>query len=549
VISIDLPVIQGRAFLAIREKFNRALSCLSIGDVQRCLATADLSMLYRNLRDTQILTIELDCDSRQTILNVKCSLHSDQATAFAKDLQHFKLDTLPIDDRKTVAIRLWHAYPLSSERTCSEAVSILSSQTADEVKYLAKLTEQSLSSTQKQLEVVEKDLQVAAEIQQHMLPSKQALKSIHPDIDCHAYMIPSRDIGGDLFEILRLSDQCLGVAIGDVSGKGVPAAMMMATCITLIRAYFETHESPGLIMSKVNHRLCEGNEEDCMFTTLFLGMIDLSSDTLTFSNAGHNPSLIMRTDGTLDILDNLHGPAIGVFADHTYSENSRIFAPGERLLLYTDGVSESFNNSGSLYGFEKIQDYCLSSYKRVQNSRRFLSGLLLDINEHSGTEHSHDDVTLLTVQRNTNQASHGEHALITLEGLSDNIASLKKDVERSCQTLKLSATTTSKTLLIIDELLANISSHSRPPHQQRTQIKIQMEADPIALTIEVHDNGLTFDPLRTNAPEVDISLEEREEGGLGLFFVKNMADQSCYERKSDWNCLRLTITREAEQEA
>lgn len=544
MILVEIPIIRGRAFVAIRDKMNRALRSLHIGDVSCCLATADFSLLYRLLDDDATLNLRVSQNGASLELEMMCKLSLDMLHNLDEQLHHFKLSVLSSGNETTTTVRLLHHYPASRDPRMEEAKSILETRTTEEIRHHATRTEQHLASTQQQLKVVERDLQVAADIQQHMLPSKQSLKSIHPDLDCHAYIIPCRDIGGDLFDVIPLSSDQIAVAVGDVSGKGVPAAMMMATCTTLIRAYFETNNSPGSIMSKINKRLSEGNEEDCMFTTLFLGLIDHRNNTITFSNAGHNPGLIIRSDDKIDILEHIHGPALGVFSDHAYSEQCSPWNPGERLVLYTDGASESFSEDGELYGFERILHYCQQSSDAL-NSRRFLSGLLLNINQHAGTEHAHDDVTLVTLKRNQLQPSITLDASRLLTGSSNNITELKQHVEQSCEALGVAPETLSKTLLIVDELLANISSHASKSINQTLEITIQLHDKHSYLQLTISDNGAPFNPLLTDAPDTSLCLDERDEGGLGLFFVKHLADAIDYKRDNGLNQLSIMLLSES----
>jgi sigma-B regulation protein RsbU (phosphoserine phosphatase) len=135
--------------------------------------------------------------------------------------------------------------------------------------------------------------------------SRDRLKRIHPAIDCHAYMVPCRDIGGDFYDVINLDTDHVAVVVGDVSGKGITAAMMMATCMTLLRAYCESFRAPSRIMRKINPRLIEGNEQDCLFTTLFLAILNLEKNSLTYCNAGHNPALLQRSDGSIEELDDV----------------------------------------------------------------------------------------------------------------------------------------------------------------------------------------------------------------------------------------------------
>src|SRR5690606_13383088 len=182
-------------------------------------------------------------------------------------------------------------------------------------------------------------LNIARDIQMGLLPIPLP-RNVLEKIDLYATMIPAKEVGGDLYDYFLLPDGRLCFAIGDVSDKGVPAALFMAVTRTLIRASAEDETDPARLMERVNNRLSENNP-NVMFVTLVLGVLDLATGDLDWANGGHPPLCIVQTDGSLRLLEGRSGPACGVQEDLPYKSFSTRLAPGEILLGYTDGITEA----------------------------------------------------------------------------------------------------------------------------------------------------------------------------------------------------------------
>ena len=551
----ELPVARGRSCTELRSKFSSILEALQISPVSRSLAVSDFSQLYKTLADGDIIRVEINLDlealNAAVRLTARTTTVQDKLSLISSGLIHFRTESAKglIDD-STSAITITHQYHLRSRPDIRQIIYHINYQTSTERNAAAKKTEQQLSSACHRLSSVESDLQIASDIQQHMLLSKAQLKNIDPHLDCHAYIVPCKEVGGDFFDIISLDRDRFSVVVGDVSGKGVPAAMMMAICSTLIRAYCETDHSPSSIVSKVNNRLLQGNEEDCMFTTLFIAIIDRISDKLTYCNAGHNPGLIAHEHAGLEELGTVHGPAVGVFMDHNFKEESTNFFAGDRLILHTDGASESFNTEGGIYGFERIRKYCDHRPSEV-GSRRFLSGLLLDINHFCGTETAHDDVTLIAIRRD-DAPKQAQNKLLYLEARIDQCdpALLKQQVEDFCNEHTINPESISRLLLVLDELITNTLSHGQHNAEHPVSLQLSIRHCNQGLSITYRDNAPAFNALEcTDDPDFDLDLEERPLGGLGLFLVRSLTDQLSYHYDSPWNQLHFSLGHATVEEA
>ncbi|NYT62676.1 SpoIIE family protein phosphatase [Alcaligenaceae bacterium] len=243
----------------------------------------------------------------------------------------------------------------------------------------------------------ESELNIARDIQMGLLPIPLA-SAVLQKIDLYATMIPAKEVGGDLYDYFLLPDGRLCFAIGDVSDKGVPAALFMAVTRTLIRASAEDETDPALLMERVNNRLSENNP-NMMFVTLVLGVLDLDTGALDWANGGHPAPCIVRPDGQLHLLEGRSGPACGVQEGLAYKKFSTQLAPGEILIGYTDGVTEAVGPDGSLYNEERL-------YKRLAglqsaSAKSLADSLLQDLHEFVLQTEQSDDITLIAAKRAT----------------------------------------------------------------------------------------------------------------------------------------------------
>ncbi|MFT7618883.1 MAG: serine phosphatase RsbU (regulator of sigma subunit) [Planctomycetota bacterium] len=247
----------------------------------------------------------------------------------------------------------------------------------------------------KQKDRMEEELILAAQIQAKMVPPGSPALPDRPDIDLWASLHPAREVGGDLYDFQIVKDGKLCFCVGDVSGKGVPAALFMATAKTLIKARSFDDSSPASIVTQVNATLCEDNEAS-MFVTLFLGILDLVTGELTYTNAGHNPTFVKRTDGAVKALTKLHGPIVAVADDFDYGESMLKLNAGDLLFAYTDGVTEAMNNDEALYSTSRLQTLIAES--TLSCAEDALRIVIEDVRRFEEGAEQADDVTILTLK-------------------------------------------------------------------------------------------------------------------------------------------------------
>jgi sigma-B regulation protein RsbU (phosphoserine phosphatase) len=241
-------------------------------------------------------------------------------------------------------------------------------------------------------ERMERELNVGRDIQESMLPDTV------PDcreIALCASMDAAREVGGDFYDYFMLDDDELCFCVADVSGKGVGSALFMAMTKLLIKSRAADDRMPSKILSRVNADLAMDNPS-CMFVTVFLGTINLRSGRVTYTNAGHNPPLIKRASGAVEEVTDIHGPILGVAEGREYGESSVDLAPGDVLLVFTDGVTEAMDIEDKLYSdarlVQTVQDVSEISADSVLKTVR------KSVDDHAMGAEQSDDITMIALQ-------------------------------------------------------------------------------------------------------------------------------------------------------
>ena len=546
----SIQVIGDGAYSSARLRLHRVLKVLCVPEVSCTLAGGDFSTFYRGLPIGSLIKTSITSSNGWLRLRLEADVPETLFNQLANERFHFQVKEELSNKENCRRLVLSRIYPEIEATDLALAQKLLLEPTAEETRQAANDSEQELSTTLGRLSSVQEDLRIASDIQQRMLVSQVRLESIHPGVDCQAHMIPCLDIGGDFYDIIRLDTDHIAVVVGDVSGKGITAAMMMATCITLLRAYSESFRSPSRMMRKINPRLVDGNESDCLFTTLFLGMINLQKGTFTYCNAGHNPALIQRVNGSIEELDVVHGPAVGVFDQVPYEETRVRFNSGDRLLLYTDGVSETFSADGNLYGVGRITEFCRSA-STTTDVRILLTDLLSDLKRFSDNELPHDDITLVAIQRKKKAKENVVHSHQQTAATVEGIAELMSMSDAFCQAQSISMEISGKLQLVLDELLVNVVRYGQGDGQagvqaasnERPVMRLDLRYLPenSLLVAELQDNGVPFNPFALAEPDTDLTIEERELGGLGIFLVRALAQSFSYSYEDPWNTVLLEI--------
>ena len=251
-----------------------------------------------------------------------------------------------------------------------------------------------LTATTKAKERLESELKIARNIQMSFLPKKFPPFPEITSFALHADLLPAREVGGDLYDFFLLGPGRLLFLVGDVSGKGVPAALFMAVTKTLIKGNAEQESDPAEILAKVNRELCVDNES-MLFVTMFLAILDCDTGELTFSNAGHNPPARIAPDGTVSWLALPRGLFLGVMEDAVYRTATVTLAPGEKLVAFTDGVTEAQNPAQELFGTDRLMAVLA---KAASMPPEVLDAAVMQAaTEYAEDAEQADDITVLTL--------------------------------------------------------------------------------------------------------------------------------------------------------
>jgi sigma-B regulation protein RsbU (phosphoserine phosphatase) len=242
---------------------------------------------------------------------------------------------------------------------------------------------------------IQYDLDTARSIQSAILPKKFPPFPERNEFEIFANMEPAKEVGGDLYDFFLLDNDRIGFVIGDVSGKGVPAAIFMAVSRTLIRATALKGISPDECLSYVNTLLC--NESiSSMFVTVFYGILNFRTGELHYANGGHNPPYILSEDGTIRNVELTGGLALGVLEGLTYESKKIQLEPGDVIFTYTDGVTEAMNKGDELYSEERLETFLKNNCRL--NATALVKQNFESVHEHAGGAQQSDDITVLAIK-------------------------------------------------------------------------------------------------------------------------------------------------------
>lgn len=262
--------------------------------------------------------------------------------------------------------------------------------TRDLKKYIQELTDTTAAKQR-----IESELAIAAEIQRLMLPSVFPPFPNRSDFDIYAVMRPAKEVGGDFYDFFLIDDDHLCIVIGDVAGKGVPAALFMSVTKYLLQAAVGTGESPDGVSARVNRHLASNNES-CMFVTVFLGILDLKTGEFLYANCGHNPPLVWDPSRPARFLQPASGPVLGILEDATFTMDRFFFVAGTTILLYTDGVTEAFNAEGKLFSDSRLLEMVPAI--RTKNAKEITESVLSEVAAFSKDVPQSDDITMMVLR-------------------------------------------------------------------------------------------------------------------------------------------------------
>jgi sigma-B regulation protein RsbU (phosphoserine phosphatase) len=319
--------------------------------------------------------------------------------------------------------------------------------------------------------------------------------------------------------------------IGDVSGKGIPAALFMMVTNILISDRTTMGGSPAEILSFVNDNICPRNQAE-MFVTVWLGILEISTGRLTAANAGHEYPALKRPDGSFALLKDKHSFVVGGMEGVKYREYELQLEPGTKLFLYTDGVPEATDAGNAMFGAQRM----LAALDRASEGtpEELLRSVRGSVDEFVGDAEQFDDLTMLCLHYRGPAARE-----LRTEALIENIPAITEFVERELEKLDCPPKARIQLDIAIDELVSNVAKYAYSPETGPVTVRVEVEKEPTAVILSFIDGGRPYDPLAAGDPDVTASAEERGVGGLGVYMVKRSMDDVSYEYKDGQNILRI----------
>lgn len=382
-----------------------------------------------------------------------------------------------------------------------------------------------------QKERIENEIHIASEIQMSMIPKTFPPFPEREDLDLAASIIPAKEVGGDLYDFF-IRDEKLFFCVGDVSGKGVPASLVMTVTRSLFRAMSAHNTSPAKIVTSMNYSMSETNENN-MFVTFFCGVLDLTTGQLQYCNAGHNPPLILTDDiQGLAVVPNL---PLGILKDMVFVEQKTLLQYDDAIFLYTDGLSEAENKVHEQFGVSRIK----TALHGRKDSDEHLKNIAQKISEFVGEAPQSDDLTMLFIHYLGNANANPRHLI--LHNDIKQISLLPEFVGVVARQAGLDQEAVANLNLALEEVVANVIMYAYPEGTDGV-VDIQAFVDGKRVSFIITDSGIAFDP--TDKEDIDISAEmiDRPIGGLGIHLVRTIMDEVRYERKEEKNILTITKT-------
>ena len=414
-----------------------------------------------------------------------------------------------------------------------DEIGQLSQSFSDMQQSLVKYIEELKETTAKKASI-ESDLRIASSIQMGMLPEKFPTKADRDDVQIYASLTPAKDVGGDLFDFY-FRDEKLFFCIGDVSGKGVPASLFMA----VTRAVFRTvsaHESmPDRIIIAMNKTMA-GMNKTHMFVTLFVGVLDLPTGRLHYSNAGHDAPLLVG-DGVGELPCDANIP-VGFMPKWKYTlQEAQIFT-GTTIFLFTDGLTEAMDVDNAQFQMERINDVALKALSQQQQEPKQLIDQMTDaVHKFVGDAEQSDDLTMMAIQYIKQQSAVSMRKSIILRNDRQEVPKLNAFVDEVCESVGFDEATTIKVRLAIEEAVVNVIDYAYPPGK-KGDVTIEAASNEMRLKFTIIDSGKPFDPTVQTAVDSLLPANERH-GGQGIHIIRQNMDSINYERLDKLNVLTL----------
>ena len=377
---------------------------------------------------------------------------------------------------------------------------------------------------------MENELTIGRGIQMSMIPKIFPPFPERNDLDMTAVIVPAKEVGGDLYDFY-IRENRLFFCIGDVSGKGVPASLVMAVTRSLFRTVSAHEFSPQRIVTSINDSMSDMNENN-MFVTFFCGMLNLGTGHLRYCNAGHNPPILMTDEiRDLEVEPNL---PLGIMKGMAYKEQEMDLKYDDALCLYTDGITEAVNLKNEEFGVKRLKATLHGRASAADHLERTKNA----VKKFAGSAPQSDDITMLFIHYLNDMAEPDNERHLILHNDVQQIPQLAEFIETIAYEKKLDQSMAMSLNLALEEAVSNVIMYAYPDDSDGL-VDVECVVRDDSLEFIITDSGKPFDP--TQAPEADTALgvEDRPIGGLGIFLVKKIMDSVKYERNDGKNILHM----------
>lgn len=379
---------------------------------------------------------------------------------------------------------------------------------------------------------IDRELELARTIQYAALPSVFPPYPNRKDFSIYACTTPAKEVGGDFYDFYLLDERTLAILVADVSDKGIPAALFMMQTKALLKSLAESGLTVAEVLTRANDKLCQSNEAD-MFVTVWMGILDLGTGLLQYANAGHNPPLLRRRNGSFEPLNTPGELVLAGMEGITYRPYSLRLQPGDTLFLYTDGVTEAVDDRAELFGTHRMKN--VLDTVNTGDAQDLCAAVLKQLDEFVGNATQFDDITMLGLVYQAGDGLKELHITAVLENL-DQVTSF---VEAQLEQWGCPAKVRMQLTLAVEEIFVNISSYAYDPDIGPATIRVEVDQEPMEVVITFMDKGVPYDPLQKQDPDLNLCADDRPVGGLGIFLVKQTMDDICYEYSGGKNILRI----------
>ena len=395
-----------------------------------------------------------------------------------------------------------------------------------------------LQDTTAQKASIERDLHIASGIQMGMLPKNFPTYPDRDDVQLFASLVPAKEVGGDLFDFYFHNEK-LFFCIGDVSGKGVPASLVMAVTRSIFRTVSARETEPHRIMTTMNQAMAEMNQTN-MFVTLFVGVLDLPTGHLLYSNAGHDaPLLIAEGVETLPCDSNI---PVGVLPSWSYTRQEAQISTGTTIFLFTDGLTEAMNADKEQFRQERVDAVAAQALEqRSYEPRQLIAQMTQAVHQFVGDAEQSDDLTMMAIQYIKKQNDPDIHKTLVLSNDIQQVPRLNDFVQEVCADVHAPAPLAMQLQLAVEEAVVNVINYAYPP-DTTGDVNIETIASDTQIQFIISDSGTPFDPTQQPDADTSLSAQQRPIGGLGIFLVRQIMDTVAYRHDGTHNILTLTKT-------